>query len=54
MHPPRASPPCSFYPRCDLDRQCYCQSDEHCADGYKCVNSKAFPEFKACKPWSMA
>lgn len=37
-------------PKCQLDRSCYCESDENCADGFKCVDSIAFPEFKACRP----
>jgi hypothetical protein len=26
------------------------QANEHCADGFKCVASIAFPEYKACRP----
>jgi hypothetical protein len=26
------------------------QANEHCADGFKCVPSIAFPEYKACRP----
>jgi hypothetical protein len=26
------------------------QENEHCADGFKCVASIAFPEYKACRP----
>lgn len=37
-------------PKCILDRSCYCDSDEHCADGFKCGNSLAFPEYKSCTP----
>lgn len=37
-------------PRCQLDRSCYCEADEHCADGHACVNSLAFPEYKSCRP----
>lgn len=37
-------------PRCQLDRSCYCAADEHCAAGFKCVPSIAFPEYKVCRP----
>ncbi|KAI8472152.1 MAG: hypothetical protein J3K34DRAFT_415296 [Monoraphidium minutum] len=37
-------------PKCQLDRTCYCEADENCADGFKCVPSIAFPEYKACRP----
>lgn len=37
-------------PKCQLDRSCYCEADENCADGFVCVPSVAFPEFKACRP----
>ncbi|WIA15659.1 hypothetical protein OEZ85_002285 [Tetradesmus obliquus] len=37
-------------PKCILDRSCYCEADEHCADGFKCVASVAFPQYKACRP----
>lgn len=37
-------------PKCQLDRSCYCEANEHCADGFKCVPSEAFPEYKACRP----
>lgn len=35
---------------CVMDRTCYCVIDEHCAKGFKCVGSNAFPEYKVCKP----
>jgi hypothetical protein len=37
-------------PKCALDRSCYCEADEHCADGYACVPSAAFPQFNQCRP----
>lgn len=37
-------------PKCQLDRSCYCEADEHCADGFVCVPSLAFPEYKQCRP----
>ncbi|KIY99659.1 hypothetical protein MNEG_8299, partial [Monoraphidium neglectum] len=40
-------------PKCVLNRSCYCEADEHCADGFKCVPSVAFPEYKACRPKAM-
>lgn len=40
----------AYKPKCILDRSCYCESDEHCADGFKCGNSLAFPEYKSCTP----
>jgi hypothetical protein len=40
----------AFKPKCILDRSCYCETDEHCADGFKCGNSLAFPEYRSCTP----
>jgi hypothetical protein len=37
-------------PKCQLDRSCYCEKDEHCADGFVCVPSVAFPEYNSCRP----
>lgn len=37
-------------PGCSLWQRCYCETDEHCSKGHKCVASAAFPEYKACKP----
>ncbi|KIY96933.1 hypothetical protein MNEG_11027 [Monoraphidium neglectum] len=37
-------------PKCVLDRSCFCQDDTHCADGFTCIPSAAFPQFKACFP----
>lgn len=37
-------------PKCQLDRSCYCEADEHCADGFKCVPSVAFPQYNTCRP----
>jgi hypothetical protein len=45
-----ANEPYSLKPRCQLDRSCYCQADEHCAEGFVCVPSLAFPEYKTCRP----
>jgi hypothetical protein len=38
------------YPRCILDRTCYCQEDIHCAEGFACVPSITFPDYKVCRP----
>jgi hypothetical protein len=35
---------------CQLDRSCYCEADEHCAEGFKCVPSNAFPQYMTCRP----
>ena len=35
---------------CAARGACYCASTLHCALGYACVPSKAFPEYKVCKP----
>ena len=67
-HPP-ASPPQVFepelwtrmvsgkkyelYPKCTLDHACYCEANEHCADGFGCFSSPAFPQFKTCRPIKM-
>lgn len=40
----------SLKPKCVLERSCYCESDEHCGDGFVCVNSIAFPQYKQCRP----
>ncbi|KAL3685123.1 hypothetical protein R1sor_003145 [Riccia sorocarpa] len=32
-----------------LHHQCYCTEDSHCADGYKCLPSVSYPEYKVCK-----
>jgi hypothetical protein len=41
----------NFYgPLCDVKRQCFCTQDAHCAAGFACVPSKAFPEYLVCKP----
>lgn len=37
-------------PKCQLNRSCYCEADENCADGFMCVPSIAFPQYKACRP----
>jgi hypothetical protein len=37
------------YPGCTYSGDCYCQDDSHCTKGYKCVASKAFPQYKGCK-----
>lgn len=42
--------PNTYSPKCDAERTCYCQTDEHCAVGFKCVPGLAFPEYKLCKP----
>jgi hypothetical protein len=39
-----------YYPGCDMAGKCVCMQDVHCAPGFKCVASLAFPELKACKP----
>ncbi|KAL3685134.1 hypothetical protein R1sor_003156 [Riccia sorocarpa] len=35
--------------KCSLHHQCYCSDDSHCADGYKCLPSVSYPEYKVCK-----
>lgn len=40
----------SYKPQCVLDRSCYCDQDIHCGEGFVCVPSLAFPEFKQCRP----
>ncbi|WIA11663.1 hypothetical protein OEZ85_011764 [Tetradesmus obliquus] len=40
-------------PKCQLDRSCYCEADEHCADGFGCMPSLGFPEYKTCRPKAM-
>ena len=42
----------SYSPGCDVRKECYCATDSHCAAGFRCVRSKALPEFKVCKPLS--
>ncbi|GBF95066.1 hypothetical protein Rsub_07567 [Raphidocelis subcapitata] len=37
-------------PGCDLRKECFCSEDAHCAAGFSCVPSRAFPQFRACKP----
>ncbi|KAL3685133.1 hypothetical protein R1sor_003155 [Riccia sorocarpa] len=32
--------------KCSLHHQCYCREDSHCADGYKCLPSVSYPEYK--------
>jgi len=50
-HPhPRPLTQRSLSPGCDLNKTCFCRTDEHCAAGFKCVASKAFPQYTACKP----
>jgi len=39
-----------LFPKCALMKECYCQEDVHCGDGFACVPSSAFPEYKACRP----
>jgi hypothetical protein len=36
-------------PRCALSGDCYCSESSHCAAGFACVPSIAFPEHKVCK-----
>ena len=45
------------YAGCGIDGGCFCESDDHCrlpsqgtSYGWRCLPSKAFPEFKACRP----
>eukprot|EP00878_Enallax_costatus_P027539 GHUV01029665.1.p1 GENE.GHUV01029665.1~~GHUV01029665.1.p1 ORF type:complete len:405 (+),score=109.11 GHUV01029665.1:2150-3364(+) len=42
--------PPAYSPKCDLHRTCFCKEGSHCADGFECVASYAFPEYKVCKP----
>ena len=30
--------------------KCYCSAESHCRPGDICVPSRAFPEYKVCKP----
>jgi len=39
-------------PKCQLDRSCYCEADEHCADGFVCVPSIAFLSTRPAGPGS--
>ncbi|KAF8056455.1 aminopeptidase M1-D [Scenedesmus sp. PABB004] len=43
-----AVPP--YFPGCEVTRSCYCAADEHCAPGWACRASLAFPAFKVCTP----
>lgn len=42
--------PFSYFPQCDVRRMCYCKENVHCARGFACVPSQAFPEYRICKP----
>jgi hypothetical protein len=44
----RAAAP--LYPRCALAKQCYCTEDVHCGADHFCAPSKAFPQYRACRP----
>ncbi|KAI8470740.1 MAG: hypothetical protein J3K34DRAFT_251663 [Monoraphidium minutum] len=35
---------------CATRYECYCSANSHCAHGWRCVPSRAFPEYKVCKP----
>jgi hypothetical protein len=37
-------------PKCVLDHSCFCEADEHCADGFACRPSRALPEYLTCQP----
>jgi hypothetical protein len=40
-----------YYPGCaGANKDCFCVKDEHCAPGFACVPSKAFPDYNICKP----
>lgn len=41
-------------PGCDVRKTCYCTDDAHCARGYECRRSRAFPELRACVPVGFA
>ena len=43
----------ALYPRCVLDRACYCEADEHCAEGFSCRASPSLPQFNTCQPTVM-
>lgn len=48
----RTETPFALYPRCALDKECYCQEDIHCPELHRCMPSRApgLESFKACKP----
>ncbi|WIA41247.1 hypothetical protein OEZ86_004858 [Tetradesmus obliquus] len=41
-----------MYPRCALDKTCYCQEDIHCPEQHRCIPSRApgLESYKVCKP----
>jgi hypothetical protein len=39
----------SYAPACATLGQCYCTEDVHCAAGFRCLPSLAFPEYRACR-----
>ena len=42
-----------LYPRCVLDRACYCEEDIHCAEGFSCRKALSQPQFNTCQPTVM-
>jgi hypothetical protein len=36
-------------PGCSVRGECYCTADAHCAKGWRCLPSLAFPQFSACR-----
>lgn len=39
-----------YYDGCEPAKDCYCTQDSHCAKGWGCKASLAFPAYKACYP----
>lgn len=39
----------TYSPGCSVRGECYCLTDSHCAKGWSCLPSRAFPEYKACR-----
>ena len=42
--------PYGYFPGCALAKQCFCTEDVHCAKDHGCFASRAFPEYKVCRP----
>lgn len=42
------SPAAAPSPGCALRGECFCTNSSHCATGYRCRPSAAFPEYKMC------
>jgi hypothetical protein len=48
----RTGKPYKLYPRCVVDKACYCVEDIHCPEQHRCVASLApgLSSYKICKP----